>query len=155
MLSSNNLKNHAQRHVALILALIVLTASAILVSGPTAFTASVIWSAPVNVGPVTNSSASDQQPAISPDGLSLYFASNRLPSLGGFDMYVLQRASVANPWGPPVNLGPALNTADDEGNPAFSRDGRLLFFQSKRPGGLGGIDVWLSRRNNLRSRRMG
>jgi N-acetylneuraminic acid mutarotase len=49
-----------------------------------------------------------------------------------------------------VNLGPALNTDSDEGNAAFSRDGRLLFFQSKRNGGLGGIDIWLARRNNPR-----
>ena len=108
------------------------------------------WSAPVNLGSAINSAASDQQPAISPDGLSLYFTSNRLPSLGGFDIYVLQRARVDDPWGSPVNLGPAVNTDSDEGNPAFSRDGRLLFFQSKRVGGQGGIDIWLSRRNNPR-----
>jgi hypothetical protein len=113
-------------------------------------TPATIWSAPVNLGSVINSTSSDQQPAISPDGLSLYFTSNRLPSLGGFDMFVSQRARVDDAWGPPVNLGPALNTDSDEGNAAFSRDGRLLFFQSKRNGGLGGIDIWFARRNNPR-----
>src|SRR5437588_6606967 len=144
-----NQGQHAQNYVHLILARLVLAGAAILVSGTAAFTATAIWSAPVNLGSVINSSASDQQPAISPDGLSLYFTSNRIAgSLGGFDMYVSQRASVNEPWGSPVNLGPAVNTDSDEGNAAFSRDGRLLFFQSKRPGGLGGIDIWLSRRNN-------
>lgn len=106
------------------------------------------WSAPVNFGPVINSAFSDQQPAISKNGRSLYFTSNRPGGLGGFDMYVSQRASAHDPWGPPVNLGATVNTTFDEGNPAFSRDGHLMFFQSKRPGGLGGIDIWVSRRNH-------
>jgi Tol biopolymer transport system component len=106
------------------------------------------WSAPVSLGPVINASASDQGPAISKDGLSLYFHSNRPGGLGGFDMYVSQRASDADPWGSPMNLGPTVNTTFDEGNPAFSRDGHLLFFQSTRPGGLGGIDLWVSSRSH-------
>jgi hypothetical protein len=106
------------------------------------------WSAPVNLGAIINSTFSDQQPAISKDGLSLYFTSNRPGGLGGFDMYVSQRASADDPWSSPVNLGPTVNTTFDEGNPAFSRDGHLMFFQSKRPGGLGGIDIWVSRREN-------
>jgi Tol biopolymer transport system component len=106
------------------------------------------WSAPVNLGPVINSSLSDQGPAISKDGLSLYFTSNRGGGIGGFDMYVSQRASVDDPWSSPVNLGPTVNTPSDEGNPAFSRDGHFLFFQSKRPGGFGGIDLWVTRREH-------
>lgn len=106
------------------------------------------WSAPVNLGAVINSASNDQQPAISKDGLSLYFASTRAGGLGGFDMYVSQRASVDDAWGSPINLGPALNTTSDEGNPAFSRDGHVLFFQSRRPGGLGLADLWVSTRNH-------
>ncbi len=106
------------------------------------------WSPPVNLGSAINSTFSDQQPAISKDGLSLYFTSNRPGGVGSFDMYVSQRASVDDPWGSPVNLGPTVNTTFDEGNPAFSRDGHFLFFQSKRPGGLGGIDLWVSQREH-------
>ena len=107
------------------------------------------WSAPVSLGPVINSAFSDQGPAISKDGLSLYFHSNRPGGLGGpFDMYVSQRASVDDPWGTPTNLGPPVNTVFDEGNPALSRDGHYLFFQSIRPGGFGGIDLWVSYREH-------
>src|SRR5437870_2552666 len=106
------------------------------------------WSTPVSLGPVINSAFNDQQPAISKDGLSLYFTSNRPGGLGGFDMYVSQRACVDDPWGSPVNLGATVNTTFDEGNPAFSRDEHLLFFQSKRPGGFGGIDLWVSQRES-------
>src|SRR6476659_4664369 len=106
------------------------------------------WSTPVNLGAVVNSASQDQQPAISRDGLSLYFTSNRPGGFGGFDMYVSQRASVDDAWGSPVNLGPLVNTTANEGNPAFSRDEHLLFFQSDRPGGRGGIDIWVSQREH-------
>lgn len=106
------------------------------------------WSTPVNLGAVINSTASDQGPAISKDGLTLYFHSNRPGGLGGFDMYVSHRTSVADAWDSPVNLGPAVNTTFDEGNPAFSRDEHFLFFQSVRPGGLGGVDLWVAYREH-------
>ena len=107
------------------------------------------WSTPVNLGATINSAFSDQGPAISKDGLSLYFTSDRPGGLGGpFDMYVSQRASVDDPWGAPLNLGPTVNTTFDEGNPALSRDGHLLFFQSKRHGGFGGIDIWVAFREH-------
>jgi WD40 repeat protein len=106
------------------------------------------WSPPVNLGTSINSTASDQGPAISKDGLSLYFHSNRLGGHGGFDMYVARRASVDDLWGAPVNLGAPVNTTFDEGNPAFSRDGHFLFFQSIRTGTLGGVDLWVSYREH-------
>jgi Tol biopolymer transport system component len=106
------------------------------------------WSAPVNVGLLINSAFSDQGPAMSKDGLTLYFHSNRPGGVGGFDMYVSTRANFDDPWGAPINLGPTVNTISDEGNPAFSRDGHSLFFQSTRPGGLGGVDLWVSKRNH-------
>lgn len=106
------------------------------------------WSAPVNLGPVINSGFTDSQMAISKDGLSLYFTSSRPGGFGSVDMYVSQRASVDDPWGPPVNLGPTVNSAFGEANPAFSRDGHFMFFQSNRPGGLGLIDIWVSRREH-------
>src|SRR2546421_12574055 len=107
---SNNPKSHARRDVGLMLMLLVLIAASIRVSTPTAFTAikpavnappSAIWSAPVSVGTAISSPFSDQGPALSPDGLSLYFTSNRIGggSLGGFDMWVSHRASVTDPWG--------------------------------------------------------
>jgi len=105
------------------------------------------WSEPINLGPNVNSTATDRGPAISKDGFSLYFASNRLDSLGGEDIYVSQRATRDDEWGPAVNLGPTINTSFNEFVPALSRDGHLLFFASNRqPGGFGGLDIWVSRR---------
>ena len=88
----------------------------------------------------------DRAPAISKDGLSLYFASNRPGGFGGEDIYVSQRETRDDEWGPAMNLGPIINTTANEMVPAFSRDGHLMFFASNRPGGFGGVDIWVSRR---------
>ena len=105
------------------------------------------WSAPVNLGPAVNSSYVDYAPAVSKNGLSLYLSSSR-PGFGGVDLYVSQRSSTAEPWGPPVNLGPIVNSSGDDTGPALSRDEHYLFFATNRPGGLGGTDIWVSRREN-------
>ena len=109
------------------------------------------WSEPVNLGLLVNSTSMDRGPAISKDGLSLYFASNRP---GGFgigteDIYVSQRETRDSEWGPAVNLGSMINTSANEQVPAFSRDGHLMFFASNRTGGtFSGINIWVSRREN-------
>ena len=107
------------------------------------------WSEPINLGPTVNSTALERAPAISKDGLSLYFASNRLGGFGGEDIYVSQRETRDDEWGPSMNLGPIVNTADNEMVPAFSRDGHLLFFASNRlEGSFGSTDIWVSRREH-------
>lgn len=106
------------------------------------------WSAPINLGPTVNSAFLDRGPAISKDGLSLYFASNRPGGFGGEDIYVSQRETRDDEWGPPFNLGPIINTSSNESVPALSRDGHLLFFSSNQPGGLGNLDIWVSRREH-------
>ena len=112
------------------------------------------WSEPINLGPIVNSTAMDRGPAISKDGLSLYFASNRLDGdldvdrFGGEDIYVSQRETRDDEWGPAMNLGPIINTSANEMVPAFSRDGHLLFFASNRLGGFGSVDIWVSRREH-------
>jgi hypothetical protein len=97
-----------------------------------------------------NSSANDQAPFVSLDGRRLYFGSQRPGGYGGVDIWVSQRASVDDPWGPPQNLGPTINTPFTENGPVLSRDGHRLFFQSNRPGGFGGNDIYVSHRHNKR-----
>lgn len=119
-------------------------------NGPVTFSE---WSAPVNIdnlGSPVNSSVIDQHPAISRKGLSLFFISDRTPGVGGLDMWICQRASVNDPWGPPQNLGPGINSSSTENSPTLSPDEHLLFFVSNRPGGYGGNDIWVSRRHNRR-----
>ena len=110
------------------------------------------WGPPVPV-PIVNSEFNDFSPAISRDGRSLYFSSNRPGGIGvgNFDIWVSHRANTKGPWETPINLGPAINTNANESVPAFSRDGHWLFFVSNVPGGSGGLDVWVSYRSNTRN----
>lgn len=86
------------------------------------------WSEPVPVDGI-NTPALESRAALSKDGLSLYFHSNRVGGFGANDIWVSQRACVECPWGEPVNLGETINTADfNEAAPAMSRDGHRLFF---------------------------
>ena len=107
------------------------------------------WAAPTNLGCQINSAFGDQGPAISKDGRSLYLGSMRPGGFGASDLWVSQRASVNNPWGPPLNLGAIVNTPGVENIPALSRDGHFLFFNSDREGTSGGADIWVSYRENV------
>jgi Tol biopolymer transport system component len=107
------------------------------------------WSAPVNLGTTINSTFNEQAPTLSPDGLSLYFGSNR-PRAGGStdtDLWVSHRSCGECPWGTPVNLGPGVNSSAGDNGPSLSLDGHLLFFTSARTG-VGLNDIYVSRRAN-------
>lgn len=105
------------------------------------------WSAPVNLGAGINSSFSEAAPAISRDGLALYFVSNRPgvapDAFGDQDLYVARREKVDLPWGWPVNLGANINTVAFEGFPTLSRNEHHLFF-FRAPG-----DIWVSYRKSV------
>src|SRR5258705_5798979 len=107
------------------------------------------WSEPVWLGPVVNSTARDWRPVLSTDGRRLYFHSNRTGGLGGFDIWVSRRAGANCPWETPVNLGAPLNTARDDGDPAFTPDMHIIFFGSDEGhGGAGRGDIFISRRDD-------
>lgn len=112
------------------------------------------WSAVMNLGPVINSASDDQHPAISHDGLSLYISSTGPGGRGGLDIWVSQRKSIDAPWGPPVDLGPNINSPGNDSAPAFSRDGSRLYFHSSGHGatvagqGCGDVDLFVSRRED-------
>jgi hypothetical protein len=104
------------------------------------------WGPAVNLGPTLNSAAWEHTADISPDGLSLYFASDRPGGSGQMDMWVATRPDPDSPWGKPVNLGPTLNSGAYDLSPRESADGLTLLFHSTRGGGPGGEDIWMSTR---------
>jgi outer membrane protein OmpA-like peptidoglycan-associated protein len=102
------------------------------------------WDRPFNLGTVVNSKYWDSQPAISPDGNTLYFSSNRPGGLGGYDLWKTQLLKDGT-WSTPLNLGPEINTAYDEHTPFVHPDGQTLYFSSDGWPGLGNKDIFYSR----------
>jgi hypothetical protein len=107
------------------------------------------WSAPVSLGPAVNTAAGEAGPALSEDGLSLYFDSDRGGGVGSRDIWVSHRATPTSAWGTPANLGPTVNSSSSEAVPSFSDDGHWMFFGSDRPGGFGGVDIYQSYRADI------
>ena len=88
----------------------------------------------------------NMQAEVSPDGLSLYYASQRPGGFGGWDIWVSTRATTSDPWSESTNLGPTVNSTYGDTNPSISSDGLALFFVSTRPGGSGDGDIWVTTR---------
>jgi len=104
------------------------------------------WGLPENLGSVVNSPEYEAMPSISADGLTLYFTSKRAGGYGTSDIYMTARTTRDTPWGPPVNLGPKVNSSSWDGAPWISPDGLELYIKSNRPGGYGGFDLYVARR---------
>jgi outer membrane protein OmpA-like peptidoglycan-associated protein len=69
------------------------------------------FSEPINLGSVLNTKDDEAAPFLSPDGVTLYFASRGLPGYGGDDIYVTKRLDDTwTNWSKPKNLGPEINT---------------------------------------------
>ena len=103
------------------------------------------WGAPENIGPPVNTGQSETDAHISVNGLELYFSSlNRYGWYGGYDIWVSKRATKDDNWGRPINLGPMINSASNETSSCLSADGLELYFSSRRSGGHGNDDIWLS-----------
>jgi WD40-like Beta Propeller Repeat len=111
------------------------------------------WTVAMNAESVPGTSAELNTPSLdgcpftSPDGRSLYLASDRPGGLGGIDIWVARRTHRSDPWGPPRNLGAPVNSTADDFCPSPTT-GRRLFFVSTRAAGCGQADIYLTRRTS-------
>ncbi len=88
--------------------------------------------------PFNDPAYSFAHPSISEDGSTLYFISDMPGGYGGTDIYRVVRTNGV--WGKPFNLGPVVNSAENEVFPFFV--GKTLYFASNGHGGLGGLDIF-------------
>ncbi|MFP6763308.1 MAG: hypothetical protein VB858_06815, partial [Planctomycetaceae bacterium] len=139
------------------------------------------WSTPKNAGAAINSTADEYDPALSPDGRSLFFASNRNESpepqqrtgeSGSipwnttlraqrdrvtFDLYAAARATVNSPWSAADVLTDISEATASEGAPFVSPDGSFLYFASDRPvrdGEPRNLDLFRTRLTDGRPRKV-
>ncbi|MBG0860563.1 MAG: OmpA family protein [Bacteroidales bacterium] len=96
------------------------------------------WSEPKNIGILPDSLVA-AHPALTTDGLTLYFVSDIAGGFGGKDIWKSTRTGGS--WSNPVNLGPDINTGSDELFPYVREDG-TLYFSSDGQIGMGGLDIF-------------
>ena len=105
-----------------------------------------VWSEPVMIN-INDPDWWDSAPAFSPDGRTLYFASNRKKGgYGGTDIYSAQMDTRGR-FTRVRNLGPEINTPGDENFPYMAEDGKLYFASDGHPG-YGGLDLFFVKRAN-------
>lgn len=102
------------------------------------------WGKPRNMGRSLNTGSWESQPSLSFDGTTLYFVSDRKGGYGGKDIWMSTFSE--HGWSTPRNLGPAINTPGDEGSPFIHFDNQTLYFSSTGHIGMGGSDLFYSRR---------
>ena len=93
------------------------------------------WSQPRNLGKKINTKANEHDPALSPDGLALYFASNR--SDEQLDLYRATRKNARTSWSDPEPLTEINQLASHERAPFVAGSGKYLYFASNRKQGKG------------------
>lgn len=98
------------------------------------------WAEPKNIALLPDSVVA-AHPAISHDGLTLYFVSDIAGGFGKKDIWKVTRARQGDQWSKPVNLGPDINTSGDELFPYVRQDG-TLYFSSDGQIGMGGLDIF-------------
>ncbi|HEX8546966.1 MAG TPA: tetratricopeptide repeat protein [Cytophagaceae bacterium] len=99
------------------------------------------WSPPKKLGPNINSKEWEPSASLSADGKVMFFASNRTSGFGGTDIYMSTKNEKGE-FGPPIHLGPEVNTPDDENSPFIHHDGKTLYYSSNGHKSIGGFDIF-------------
>jgi outer membrane protein OmpA-like peptidoglycan-associated protein/tetratricopeptide (TPR) repeat protein len=105
------------------------------------------WGTARNAGPPLNTAGNEGAQSIASDGRSMYFAAcDRNDGHGRCDIYYSTFDGTR--WSPGINAGSPVNTTYWESQPSISPNGKMLFFVSNRPGGIGGMDIWYTVRGS-------
>ncbi len=99
------------------------------------------WTPPRNLKEI-NTSQHDACVALSPDGKQLFIYKDK----NGGDLYFSNFDAINNIWSKPESLGSNVNTKDYETSISMTADGNIIYFSSNRPGGSGGLDIYMSKK---------
>lgn len=100
-----------------------------------------VWSTPKSLGSNINTPYWEPSATTNSDEDVIIFSSTKKGGYGGRDLY-LSRKAPNGEFGPAVNLGPKINTAEDEDGPFIHADGKTLYFSSKGHKSMGGFDIF-------------
>lgn len=109
-----------------------------------------VWSPAINPGKPLNSQYWETNPSFSPAGDELFFSSNRPGGKGNKDIWVSKVEILDNgqlTFSEPKNIGGPVNTTEDEFSPFIHADNKTLYFSSTGHPGLGGYDIFYSKRD--------
>ena len=102
-----------------------------------------LWSYPERLGNEASEKGDRLYPMLSPDGKSLYFASNGLYGIGGYDLYVSRKDGNTGKWGPAENLGFPFSTPYNDIFFAISEDERYQILVSDRDASGDSVTVYI------------
>lgn len=97
-----------------------------------------------------NSPYAESHATFSQDGKTIIFSSNRNSKKGKFNLFISKK--VNNKWSKPKEISGINTSYYDDDFPFLSKDGTKLYFSSKRKGGLGGYDVYVSKLDKTNKR---
>jgi flagellar motor protein MotB len=102
------------------------------------------WGNVRNLGKNINSAAWDSHPSLSHSGDTIFFTSDRLGGFGLADIYYSVKDSQGN-WQPAKNIGPIINTRNNDVSPFFHHKFNVLYFSSNgQPLNFGNFDIYKS-----------
>lgn len=100
------------------------------------------WLQPTNFGSPINGPFDEVSPFLAKDGRTLFFSSNSLSSMGGFDVMRSRYDEKEMAWTEPLNMGSTINSAGHDLFYRLSDNGSVAFFSSDRKTGHGGQDIY-------------
>ena len=109
------------------------------------------WSKAVSIGKNINSAYNENSVALSPDGKTLFFTSDRPGGKGGIDIY-MSKMEKGGQWGKPKNLEAPINTTLNDDGPFIDYDNKTLYFSSQAHKGMGGYDVFVSEFDSVKKK---
>lgn len=84
------------------------------------------WTAPRNLGPTINTTYDENAPFIHANNRTLFYSSNGLPGMGGFDIFITQKIDTT--WAPPANIGYPINTVSDQVGLFIASNGENAYY---------------------------
>lgn len=100
------------------------------------------WSGPLNLGPTVNSFYNERYPFLTRDGHTIFYSSDNLESIGGYDVFTSDFDAEQLSWSIPENAGFPINSSQDDTHFVIAPDGLTAYLSSDRKEGFGEYDLY-------------